>query len=441
MGKHKIFVLDTSVLLYDMHAIHSFPGNTVVIPYIVLDEIDRFKDRPDYIGACARYVNRLLDELREHGNLTEGIEINNLEWIDHEQIIRVDLEQRKSPDLPDGLSDTGDNKIISCALWAKSKSENETEVIVISKDINLRVKCDSLGMAAQDYLADHVEIPSDKIYTGKTEIELTSEEIDQFYQNGKLKFENKYEKILANCFVIGKTPDDSKSLIGRYLDGYILPIKYKMNEIVNAQPRNKEQKFALELLQDPDIELVSISGIAGSGKTYLTLVSAVSQLWNKEIEQIIITRSIQPVGKEMGHLPGDLMDKMDPWLSPILDNFRHAFKDKDRGYFNQLIDKGQIEIAPLAYMRGRTFNDSLIIVDEAQNATIHELKTIITRIGKNSRVVLLGDIDQVDTPYINSQSNGLTIVIEKLKESDLTGHITLTKGQRSNIASLASELL
>jgi PhoH-like ATPase len=199
--------------------------------------------------------------------------------------------------------------------------------------------------------------------------------------------------------------------------------------------------FALELLHNDDIELVSISGIAGSGKTYLTLVSAISMLWEKQIEQIIITRSIQPVGKELGHLPGDIMDKMDPWLGPIIDNFRHAFKDKDRGYFNQLLDKGQIEIAPLAYMRGRTFNDSLIIVDEAQNATIHELKTIITRIGKGSKVVLLGDIDQVDTPYINSQSNGLTIVIEKLKRSDLTGHITLTKGQRSEIASLASELL
>jgi PhoH-like ATPase len=440
LERRKIFVLDTSVLLYDMHAIHSFPDNTVVIPYIVLDEIDRFKDRPDYVGACARYVNRFLDELRIHGDLTKGIYVNYLENVDHEQIIKVDLEQRSAPDLPDGLSDTGDNKIISSALWAKANNK-EQEVILISKDINLRVKCDSLGIKAEDYLADHVEIPKDKIYTGNIELELTSEEIDEFYVNGKLKFTVEHDEILPNCFVVGKNPEGDKSLIGRYVNNHIFPIRYKMNEIVNAQPRNKEQKFALELLQDKDIELISISGIAGSGKTYLTLVSAVSQLWNKEIEQIVITRSIQPVGKEMGHLPGDLMDKMDPWLSPILDNFRHAFKDRDRGYFNQLIDSGKIEVAPLAYMRGRTFNDALVIVDEAQNATIHELKTIITRIGKNSRVVLLGDIDQVDTPYINSQSNGLTIVIEKLKKSELTGHITLVKGQRSAVASLASELL
>ena len=438
MGKQKIFVLDTSVLLYDMNAIHSFPGNTVVIPYIVLDEIDRHKDRQDYVGTCARYVNRFLDELRLYGNLTEGIEIDNLEDFDYDQIIRVDLDSSMPNDMPHGVADTGDNKIIACTLLNRSKN-TDNEVILISKDINLRVKCDSLGIKSQDYLADHIEIPADKIYTGQLEVELTDDEIDEFYVNGKVKV-GSLGDVPANCFVIGKSPT-GKSLMGRYLDGKITPVKYEMNAVVNVTPKNKEQKFALELLHNDDIELVSISGIAGSGKTYLTRVSAISMLWEKQIEQIIITRSIQPVGKELGHLPGDIMDKMDPWLGPIIDNFRHAFKDKDRGYFNQLLDKGQIEIAPLAYMRGRTFNDSLIIVDEAQNATIHELKTIITRIGKGSKVVLLGDIDQVDTPYINSQSNGLTIVIEKLKRSDLTGHITLTKGQRSEIASLASELL
>lgn len=438
MGKQKIFVLDTSVLLYDMNAIHSFPGNMVVIPYIVLDEIDRHKDRQDYVGTCARYVNRFLDELRLYGNLTEGIEIDNLEEFDYDQVIRVDLDSSMPEDMPPGVSDTGDNKIIACTLLNRKKHP-DSEVILISKDINLRVKCDSLGVKSEDYLADHIEIPADKIYTGQIEVELTDDEIDEFYVNGKVKVKS-LGNLPPNCFVIGKSPA-GKSLMGKFLDDCITPIKYEMNAVVNVTPKNKEQKFALELLHNDDIELVSISGIAGSGKTYLTLVSAISMLWEKRIEQIIITRSIQPVGKELGHLPGDIMDKMDPWLGPIIDNFRHAFKDKDRGYFNQLLDKGQIEIAPLAYMRGRTFNDSLIIVDEAQNATIHELKTIITRIGKGSKVVLLGDIDQVDTPYINSQSNGLTIVIEKLKKSDLTGHITLTKGQRSEIASLASELL
>lgn len=422
-----------------MHAIHAFPGSIVVIPFIVLDELDRHKDRPDYIGACARYVNRFLDELRSYGNLTKGIEVNNLENIDHDQIVRIEIDSTLPDDYPKGLAKTGDNQIIACTLLAKSKTKSEVKLI--TKDINLRVKCDSLGIKSEDYLADHIEVSSDNIYTGKYEIELTEEEIDSFYVDSKLVLDERISPPLPNSLVVGKTLSDNKSLLARYDGNTLRPLSFKQNDIVNVTPRNKEQKFALELLLDKNVELVSVSGIAGSGKTYLTLIAAMSQLWDKQIEQIVITRSIQPVGKEMGHLPGDLMEKMDPWLSPILDNFKHAFKDKDRFYFNQLIESGKIEVAPLAYIRGRTFNDSLVIVDEAQNATIHELKTVITRIGKNSKIVLLGDTDQVDTPYINSQSNGLTIVIEKLKESKLTGHITLVKGQRSDIASLASKIL
>ena len=208
---------------------------------------------------------------------------------------------------------------------------------------------------------------------------------------------------------------------------------------VSINPKNKEQKFALDLLTRDDIPMVTMTGIAGSGKTFLTLMAALEGLHNQKYERIVVTRSLQTVGKDIGYLPGSVKEKMDPWIGPILDNIRHTFKDVT--YFEMMREKGQIEIAPLAFMRGRTFNDTFIIVDEAQNSTIHELKTIITRVGENSKIVLLGDIDQIDTPYIDSLSNGLTIVVQKLKNEDLTGHITLLKGERSKLATLASRVI
>jgi PhoH-like ATPase len=222
-------------------------------------------------------------------------------------------------------------------------------------------------------------------------------------------------------------------------DDKIIHVDIRINDMVRVSPRNKEQKFALNLLTDSDIQLVSLTGIAGSGKTYLTLMAALSGIYNDKYSRIIITRSMQPVGKEIGFLPGSLEEKMAPWMSPIVDNFRCNFKDIT--YFEIMCEKRQIEVAPLTYMRGRTFNDSFIIVDEAQNATIHELKTIITRVGDNSKVVLLGDVEQIDTPYIDTLSNGLTVVAEKFKNSKFTGHVTLTRGERSPLATLASKIL
>ena len=212
-----------------------------------------------------------------------------------------------------------------------------------------------------------------------------------------------------------------------------------MSDLIKVNPRNKEQKFALDLLTRDEIPLVSMTGIAGSGKTFLTLMAALSGLNQGKYERIVITRSLQPVGRDIGYLPGDINEKMNPWIAPIIDNVRHAFKDVT--YFNVMKDKGQVEIAPMSFIRGRTFSNTFLIVDEAQNSTIHELKTVITRVGENSKIVLLGDIDQIDTPYIDSLSNGLTIVVEKFKEEKIAGHITLQKGERSLLASLASKLI
>ena len=228
-------------------------------------------------------------------------------------------------------------------------------------------------------------------------------------------------------------------MLGRVDNKSIVPVKSNMSDFVSVNPRNKEQKFAIDLLTDPDIPLVTLTGIAGSGKTYLTLLAAMSGLNSGEYERIVITRSIQPVGKDIGFLPGDINDKMDPWLSPIADNFRVAFKDVS--YYEAMREKRQIEVAPLSFIRGRTFSNTFLIVDESQNSTIHELKTIITRVGEGSKIVLLGDIEQIDTPYIDSLSNGLTVVIEKFKDSNIAGHVTLLKGERSALATVASKII
>ena len=436
MSKRKLLVIDTSVLLYDKTAIHSFPGNDVIIPLTVLDELDRFKEKPGLLGENARYVNRFLDTLRTEGGLHKEINLP-----EGDQSIRVEIESDPNIVIPDGLNQNyADNKILATALFLSNANTDKT-VKVITKDINLRVKSDALGLQAEDYYKDHLGINDANVYTGETTLEFSNDALDHFFDKGYLEtseLELPYE-LLENQFVVGKSPAGG-SMLGIHQSGNIKKLNVNDTDaLIGVKPRNKEQKFALQLLNDPEIQMVSLTGIAGSGKTFLALMAAMGNLNNGKYKRIIFTRSIQPVGRDLGYLPGDLDEKMAPWLAPIVDNFRHAFGDLS--YFEAMMQKGQIDIAPLSYIRGRTFNDSFVIVDEAQNATIHELKTIITRIGKDSKVVLLGDTDQVDTPYIDEKSNGLTIAVEKFKDSTLTGHVKLSRGQRSEIATLASKIL
>jgi PhoH-like ATPase len=436
MSKRKLLVIDTSVLLYDKAAIHSFPGNDVVIPLTVLDELDRFKEKPGLLGENARYVNRFLDTLRENGSLHQKVMLT-----EGNQSIRVEIESDAGITIPDGLNrNYADNKILATALFLNKKYPNKT-VKLITKDINLRVKSDALGLPAEDYYKDHLNISDANAYTGETTLTLSDEMLDRFFDEGSLNVEQLelQHELYENQFLIGKGSSGS-SMLGMHQQGIIKKlVDHESDSFIGVQPRNKEQKFALQLLNDSDIQLVSLTGLAGSGKTFLALMAAMGNLNQENYKRIVITRSIQPVGRDLGYLPGDLDEKMAPWLAPIIDNFRHAFGDLT--YFEAMVHKGQIDIAPLSYIRGRTFNDSYLIVDEAQNATIHELKTIITRVGKGSKVVLLGDTDQVDTPYIDKKSNGLTIAVEKFKDSPLAGHVKLSRGQRSKIATLASKIL
>ena len=431
MSHRKLLILDTSVLLYDKTSLHSFPGNDVILPLIVLDELDRFKEKPGLLGESARYVNRFLDELRSKGKLYEGVLLE-----DTDQSIRVTSSTPKLNAKEHLDPKRGDNMIIAAALDCKKKSPKET-VKVITKDINLRVKCDALGIFAEDYYRDYLAV-TDETFSGVTTLNISNTLIDALYNDGEITHDD--EKMYENSYVICRGASKSKSALGIFKKGNIILLNESSAGLeTDVRPRNKEQKFALHALRSPDIPLVSLTGLAGSGKTFLSLMAGIDALASKQYERIIVTRSIQPVGRDLGYLPGDINEKMAPWMSPLLDNFRHHFKDKI--YFELMIEKGQIEIAPLSFIRGRTFNNSYLIVDEAQNATIHELKTIITRLGENSKVVLMGDTDQIDTPYIDKRSNGLAIVVEKFKSSNLSAHVHLRRGERSAIATYASKVL
>ena len=324
---------------------------------------------------------------------------------------------------------------------------------MVTKDINFRVKCDALGICSQDYLKDKVQLNENEFYKGYSDISCDdSLMINKLYEEDHERLDSIALKFITNQlgrelyqneFFCLKS-HDKQSFLGYRSGDRIIRVKNSKNmsnAVVSVKERNREQLYALNLLFDPEIPLVSITGLAGSGKTYLTLMAAIEGLHSGQYQRLVITRNLQPVGREMGFLPGDINDKMMPWISPILDNFRQGLKDNDLSYFNNMREKGAIEIAPLAFMRGRTFNDTFLIMDEAQNATIHELKTVITRIGENSKIVLLGDVDQIDTPYIDSYSNGLTIVGEKFKNELVAGHVQLKKGERSYLSSIAAKII
>ena len=431
MENRKTFILDTSVLLYDKESIHSFKNHDVVIPLVILDELDRFKDKPGLLGENARYVNRFLDSLRGRGKIFEGINLDN------NQSLRVERNYKSF--IPSTLDETfGDNQIIGTCLYLKEKNP-ESKVTVVTKDINFRVKCDALEIESEDYYKDRIVSDSEEVYTGQIELDIPQDVFEKFFSEKKPIQASIFDReLFPNQYVVGKSHEGS-SLLGVVKEDMIHPLVKDIDPLVRVSARNKEQKFALDLLTRPDVPLVTLTGIAGSGKTFLTLMAALSGINSDRYERIVFTRSIQPVGREIGFLPGDLDSKMDPWISPLVDNFRHAFKDVT--YFEAMRDKRKIEIAPLTFIRGRTFNKSIIIVDEAQNATIHELKTIITRAGEDSKIILLGDIEQIDTPYIDTLSSGLTVVIEKFKNEKISGHITLKKGERSKLATLASKII
>jgi PhoH-like ATPase len=435
----KTYVLDTSVYLTDSNCINSFGNNDIVIPLKVLEEIDKHKKRQDSVGSQARSTIRSLDGLRDKGSLSKGVRIDK-----GLGVIRVSSYNPLC--LPDDLDlDDPDNQIIATALSEQEVAPKSRKVVVVSRDINMRVKCDALGLLTEDYNAEQVVDHAEGLYTGRAEILVDEQEIDRFYAGEEIWIDPMVQSLSPNQFVmLISNSNDKKTALARFYD-YNRPLEkiIKSNrKIWSTEPRNKEQQFAFELLLDPDVPVVSLVGKAGSGKTLLALASGLEQTFGKDAlyKKIVVTKPVEPVGKDIGFLPGSMEDKMLPWLAPIQDNLQFLMGD-DKATLELYMEKGQIEVEAMTFIRGRSISNAFIVIDEVQNMTQHEIKTVLTRVGEGTKIVLTGDIEQIDNVYIDATNNGLSYVVERLKDEQITGHVTLLKGERSKVATMAATKL
>ncbi|MCK6256870.1 PhoH family protein [Fictibacillus sp. KIGAM418] len=442
---NKIYVLDTNVLLQDPYSIFSFGNHEVVIPAIVLEEVDSKKRYMDEIGRNAREVSRLIDKLRAKGKLHEHVPLEN------GGILRVELNHRSFQRLQETFAEpTNDNRILAVSLNLLNEEkgkENAKEVILVSKDVLVRVKADALGIQAEDFLSDRVVDRDEQTYLGYKEIYVNSELLEKFYEKQELPvLEIANHSFYPHQFIIMKDMyRSSVSALARVEDNgkKLKPLLFEGDSIWGIKPRNVQQKMAIELLLRKDVHLVTLIGKAGTGKTLLTLAAGLLQTEDlKKYIKLFIARPIVPVGKDIGYLPGEKDEKLKPWMQPIYDNLEYLFNAKKQGELEKILAGiGSIHVEALTYIRGRSLPDQFIIIDEAQNLTKHEVKTILTRVGEGSKVILLGDPKQIDHPYLDEFTNGLTYVVEKFKDQSISGHVKLEKGERSSLAQLAADLL
>jgi PhoH-like ATPase len=434
----KIYVLDTNVYLSDHNAINTFKTNDIVIPLKVLEEIDKHKKRQDAVGANARQTIRILDGLREGGNLHDGVKIGKgtgtLSVKGYDKIV-----------LPEDLSlSDPDNQILATALTL-IRDHSDREVIVVSQDINMRVKCDSLKVTVENYETNQVVDNAEEIYTGTAELVVDDEVIDAFYAGAPLVLSEQDARLFPNQYVtLVSSVSSSKTALARFKSHTepLVKIKQFREGIWEVKARNREQQMAIDALMNEDIKVVSIIGNAGCGKTVLATACGLKQVLDGDAKykKLIVARPVQPMGRDLGFLPGTMEEKLLPWLAPIQDNLE-ALLGNDKEHLQMLIDNGTIEMEAISYIRGRSISNAFILIDEAQNLSVHEIKTILTRVGENTKIVLTGDIRQIDVLYIDASTNGLTHAVEKFKPYDISGHITLVKGERSAVASLAANVL
>ena len=439
----KTYVLDTNVLLHNPSSLFAFQENRVVLPLAVIEEIDDQKKRQDEIGRNARQVSRELDRLRQKGPLAHGVDNGK------GGSLRIELNHsRAGGGFPGVLGlDKPDNRILSVA-WSLQQDEPEP-VILVTKDLNLRVKADVLGVPSEDFLNDKVNY--DSLYTGIREVELDGSDIDSFYRQGLLGLNGLGPAEPHQFFVIRNRSKPSQSALARHQGGNLVPLVHTPAECFGITPRNKEQRFALELLMDPAVQVVSLAGPAGTGKTLLALAAGLEQaLEHKGYQRLLVTRPIVPMGQDLGFLPGEKQEKLRPWMQPLYDNLEYLFRDypsgrgknaPPMGAAEYLTAQGILEIEALTYIRGRSIPRQFILCDEAQNLTPHMIKTLITRVGEGSKIVFTGDPEQIDHPYLDASSNGLSYLVEKLKSQGISGHVTLVKGERSEVAELGARLL
>lgn len=442
----KIFVLDTNVLLHDPNALFAFEQHEVVIPATVLEEIDSKKRLADEIGRNARTVSRLLDGLRESGSLHKGVPLPNggslIVELNHRSFVKV---QELFGEM------TNDNRILAVALnysLEQQQLEQPKSVVLVSKDVLVRVKGDVLGLQTEDYLSDRSVSSNDELYTGHRVLHVHPSVIDQFYSYRFLPVNslNVVLKLHPHEFVILKDEmGTSKSAILKVnVDCTRLEPLYLSNDPVwGITVRNAQQRMAIELLLNDDIPLVTLAGKAGTGKTLLVLAAGLMKVEDeRKYKKLLIGRPVVPMGKDIGFLPGEKEEKLRPWMQPIYDNLEFLFDTKKAGDIDKiLVGLSNIQVEALTYIRGRSIPGQFIIIDEAQNLSKHEVKTIVSRVGEGSKIVLVGDPAQIDHPYLDSASNGLTYLIERFKLEGLSGHVTLEKGERSQLAQIAADLL
>lgn len=441
----KVFVIDTNILLNDPASIFKFDDNDVVIPISVIEEVDTFKKDLSETGRNAREVSRILDRLRERGTLSSGIKLFD-DRADSGNLF-VYLGSTKDV-LPGVLKDSTDNQILAIALTLQKQYAGSRKAIVITKDSNLRIKADALGIAAEDFEADKVDISH--LYKGFSVVKASAEKINEFYSKREIDFSDK--GLFPNQFVIIEDETDSNQFVYGIFDGHdnvVRMLDPQTEGVWGIYPRNVEQTFALEALLDDNIKLVTLSGGAGTGKTLMAIAAGLAKTTGEdEYQKLLVARPIFPLGKDIGFLPGDLDEKLNPWMQPIFDNLElllsggQSSRNKRMGKsYQELINQGMLAIEPLTYIRGRSLPNQFFVVDEAQNLTPHEIKTILTRAGEGTKVVLTGDPYQIDNPYIDSENNGLTYVIEKFKGERISAHVTFSRGERSELASLAAAVL
>jgi PhoH-like ATPase len=436
----KTYVLDTNVLLHDPQALFHFEDNDLVIPITVIEEIDRFKKDLSETGRNARFISRILDGFREQASLVSGVPLEKggtLKVVLHS----AGAMQGLPPEL---WSDSGDNRILAVAIELKKNSE--CPVIFVTKDTNLRIKADALGLTAEDYESDKVSI--DELYSGTAAVTGDAEQVNQFYAQGHATLEGEF---YPNQFVtLADALNPSHTAIGRYhapLRRLVPLIRTAKDGIWGIHARNREQHFAMDLLLNDEIQLVTLVGKAGTGKTLLAIAAGLFKSADEGVfSRLLVSRPVFPLGRDLGFLPGDVEEKLTPWMQPIFDNVELLLgaveeRGKRKRGYRELVEMGLLEIEPLTYIRGRSIPKQYMIIDEAQNLTPHEIKTIITRAGEGTKIVLTGDPYQIDNPYVDAASNGLAYVVEKFKNQEIAGHVTLTKGERSPLAELAANLL
>jgi PhoH-like ATPase len=467
----KIYVLDTSVLMHDPSSVTSFADNDIVIPIWVIEELDRLKTSPSGSGSVARAVSRRLDQFRSGGSLIEGVKIPG------GGKIFVECNGIDFNNLPIGLQKTNDNRIISIAKRLQERERkpkgSKRPVVLVSKDVNVRIKANACDVPAEDYKTDKQINSLNELYSGYTRIEIPAD-ADHLLTELHMHKVISLETVLS---VIGKmelelTPNqccyldaNGKTVLAIYKHGSrdfrLVDFKKSESRQEGIYPYNQEQAFAYALIKDPGIQLISLTGLAGTGKTLLALLAGYELLENG-YQRLLVYRSNVELGESLGFLPGDINDKFAPWMEPIFDNLRlvidsnkgakskrppgmydgkNGYGASSREVINELMRHGLLEISPISYVRGRSLNDSFVIIDEGQNLTPHQIKTLITRIGRNSKMVLTGDPGQVDNRFLDSTSNGLSYAVQRLKGQDIVGHIDLEQTVRSKLARLAAECL